>query len=186
MDYCLANAPVMGGANKVVEIDETEVGLKRKGVKGTPAQIKMDVWGCVERESGLAMLHIFKKLNSDGHHRFGPAKASEVLPLVSKTVVPGSIIFSDGLAAYKNKLVEMGYKHDFVSHQAGEYAKNSRKKPLKGLRVHINTIEGVWGNFKNWIPGKLGVNRHRYPLYLYEFLWRHNAGITTPNCNFFS
>ena len=185
MDHCLTNVPTMGGPNKIVEIDETEVGLKRKGVKGTPANIKMDVWGCVERQSGLVMFHIYKKLTSDGDHRFGPAKADEVLPLVSKTVALGTIIFSDGLAAYKNKLVEMGYKHDSVSHQAGEYAKNSRKKQLKGLRVHINTIEGVWGNFKNWIRGKLGVNRQRYPLYLYEFMWRHNTRITAPKSDFF-
>ena len=185
MDFCIANPPTMGGKNKVVEIDETEVGKRRKGVKGTPSKIKMDVWGCVDRDSGLLMLHIFNKLDGKGHHRFGPAKASEVLPLVAKTVSAGSIVFSDGLAAYKNKLVEMGFTHDFVSHQAGQYAKNSRKKKLKGIRVHTNTIEGVWGNFKNWVRGKKGVYRDRYPLYLYEFMWRHNTRILAPKSDIF-
>ena len=185
MGHCMANPPIMGGKNKVVEIDETEVGKRQKGVKGTPSKIKMDVWGCVDRDSGLAMLHIFNKLDAKGHHRFGPANASEVLPLVAKTISPGSIIFSDGLAAYKKKLAEMGFTHDFVSHQAGQYAKNSRKKKLKGIRVHTNTIEGVWGNFKNWIRGKKGVYRDRYPLYLYEFMWRHNIRITAPNSDVF-
>ena len=185
MAYCIANPPVMGGSKKVVEIDETEVGVRRKGVKGTPAKIKMDVWGCVDRNSGLLMLHIFNKLNSKGHHRFGPANASEVLPLVTKTVAAGSIVFSDGLAAYKSQLAKMGYTHDFVSHQAGQYAKNSKKKVLKGVRVHTNTIEGVWGNFKNWVRGKKGIYRARYPLYLYEFMWRHNIRITAPTSNVF-
>ena len=155
-DYCLTNAPTLGGPKKVVEIDETEVGLKRKGVKGTPANIKMNVWGCVERDSGLVMLHIFNKLDSEGHHRFGPAKAEEVLPLVTSTVAPGTIIFSDGLAAYRIKLVEMGYKHDFVSHQAGEYAKNSKKKQLKGLRVHHKYHRGGVGYLYDLDPRKIG------------------------------
>ena len=98
---------------------------------------------------------------------------------------PGSIIFSDGLAAYKKKLTKMGYTHDSVSHQVGQYAKNSKKKVLKGFRVHTNTIEGVWGNFKNWVRGKKGAYRDRYPLYLYEFMWRHNTRITTPNSEVF-
>ena len=185
MDHCMANPPTMGGPNKVVEIDETEVGKRRKGVKGTPSKIKMDVWGCVDRESGLAMVHIFNKLDAKGHHRFGPANSNEVLPLVAKTVTRGSIIFSDGLAAYKNQLTKMGFTHDYVSHQAGQYAKNSKKKKLKGIRVHTNTIEGVWGNFKNWIRGKKGVYRDRYPLYLYEFMWRHNTRIKAPNSDIF-
>ena len=68
----------------------------------------------------------------------------------------------------KKKLVEMGYTHDSVSHQAGQYAKNSKKKALKGIRVHTNTIY-----------------RDRYPLYLYEFMWRHNIRITAPKSDVF-
>ena len=45
MDHCMTNPPTMGGKNKVVEIDKTEVGKRRKGVKGTTSKIKMDVWG---------------------------------------------------------------------------------------------------------------------------------------------
>ena len=37
---CLEHPPTMGGPGKIVEIDETEVGVRRKGVKGRPANIK--------------------------------------------------------------------------------------------------------------------------------------------------
>ena len=49
---CLEHPPTMGGPGKIVEIDETEVGVRRKGVKGRPANIKMEqarnmmVWWC--------------------------------------------------------------------------------------------------------------------------------------------
>ena len=43
MDKCLKNPPLVGGHQKVVQIDETEVGKRRKEVKGRPSNIKMDV-----------------------------------------------------------------------------------------------------------------------------------------------
>ena len=66
----------------MVEIDETEVWKKRKGVKGTPSKVKMDVCGCVVLCFGTC--NVFKKLNNRGHYRFGPANGSEVLPLAAK------------------------------------------------------------------------------------------------------
>ena len=85
----------------------------------------------------------FKKVTKSGTHRFGPATADEVLPLVAKCVNQGSIIFSDGLAAYKSKLKQMGYKHSYVNHQKGEYARESSEYDL--VVVHTNSIEGTWG-----------------------------------------
>ena len=184
MDDCFRHPPDIGGPNKEVEIDETEVGVRRKGVRGRPANVKLDVWGCVERESGKVWFELFKKETAagSGRHRFGPAKATEVLPLVTKCVRPGSIIMSDGLAAYKRNIIKMGYRHHYVSHQDGEYAK--RTDSFYGV-VHINTIEGIWGNYKNFLRAKKGVKTHRHPLYLYEFMWRHNTKITNPDSSIF-
>ena len=104
MDDCFRHPPDIGGPNKEVEIDEKEVRVRRKGVRGRPANVKVDVWGCVERESGKVWFELFKKETAagSGRYQFGPAKATDVLPLVTKCVRPGSIIMSDGLAAYKH------------------------------------------------------------------------------------
>ena len=67
VDECLKNPPMIRGPNKVVEIDETEVGVRRKGIKRSPSNVRMDVWGCVERDSGLLVFHHFDKVNKYGH-----------------------------------------------------------------------------------------------------------------------
>ena len=100
----------------------------------------MNVWGCVDRQTGLICFCPFQKLTKTGSHRFGPAKAAEVLPLVAKCVKKGSIVFSDGLRAYKSKLKRMGYQHSSVNHQSGEYARQSSQ--YDGVVVHTNSIEG--------------------------------------------
>lgn len=46
VDECPKNPPMIRGPNKVVEIDETEVGVRRKGIKEA-SNVEMDVWGCV-------------------------------------------------------------------------------------------------------------------------------------------
>ena len=60
-----------------------------------------------------------------------------------------------------------------IAYEDGEYAKVD-------VTVHTNSIEGVWGNFKNFIRGMKGLKRHKYPLYLYEFMWRLNVNIVSP------
>ena len=102
---------------------------------------------------------------------FGPATAAEVLPLVTKCVLAGSIVFSDGLIAYKNNLKKMGYQHDYVNHQKGEYAKTAT---VFDSVVHINSIEDAWSCYKNFLRGKKGIKSDRHPLHLYEFMWRQN------------
>ena len=66
VDECPKNPPMIRGPNKVVEIDETEVGVRRKGIKEA-SNVEMDVWGCVERDSGLIVFHHFDKVKKHGH-----------------------------------------------------------------------------------------------------------------------
>ena len=90
--------------------------------------------------SGLLVFEQFHKLFRSGKYTFGPAKADEVLPLVSKCVLPGSSIFSDELAAYKKNLTEMGFTHDYVKLEKGQYVKCNRKLKSK---MHIGVQDRV-------------------------------------------
>ena len=63
----------------------------------------------------------FEKVDEHGEFHPGPAKISEVLPLVVKYILPGGIISSDGLLAYKNTLTNLGYQHTIVNHIGGEF-----------------------------------------------------------------
>ena len=72
----------------------------------------------------------------------------------------------------------MGYQHSSVNHQSGEYARQSSQ--YDGVVVHTNSIEGVWGSYKNWLRGMKGDGKERHRPYLYEFMWRHNIAVTAP------
>ena len=58
------NNDALGGEDVVIEVDETEYGRKRKGVHGKEADTKLDVCGCLDRNSGRVILQYFEKLNS--------------------------------------------------------------------------------------------------------------------------
>ena len=52
------------------------------------------------------------------------------------------------------------------------------------VRVRVNntnTIDGYWGSFKNAMRGMKSLRREHQPLFLAEFMWRHNATVTNPS-----
>ena len=51
----------------------------------------------------------------------------------------------------QSKLKRMGHQHSSVNHQSGEYARQSSQ--YDGVVVHTNSIECVWGSYKNWLRG---------------------------------
>jgi transposase-like protein len=83
------------------------------------------------------------------------------------TVQVGSQLYTDEHGAY-NDLDGLLYRHDTVSHAAGEYARG---------RVSTNSIESVWAVLKR---GLHGVYHHASPKhlgrYVDEFTFRLNQG----------
>ena len=75
----------------------------------------MAAWGAWDRNTGFCVMMPLEKLDDNGDYRPGPAKISEVLPLVVKYITPGCTICSDGLLAYKNSLTTLGYAHTLQS-----------------------------------------------------------------------
>ena len=167
-----ANLCMVGGPGMSVEADETQFGRKRKGLKGHPTNVRMDLWGVVCRETGDLVLVPFDKFKHDSaDHRFGPASAKEVLPLARRWIKPGGDFFSDGLKCYKDLEAE-GSKVFQVSHKQTFWREEASKK------VHSQTIDGVWGIIKNKFRGKFGVRC--LPSHIDEFVWRRQHRLS-PN-----
>ena len=123
----------------------------------------MDVWGAFDRSTCYIRLIDFKKLDEKGKHRFGPASAAEVIPKDQEAMLPGCVIISDGLRAYRTQLEPLGYSHRSVCHKDGEFVSKSDPD------LHTNSIDGSWGCFKNRIRAFGGIRKERLPLALYEF-----------------
>ena len=78
--------------------------------------------------------------------------------------IRNSTIYSDEYRPYRS--LRKNFKHDFVKHNAGEYARG---------RVHTNTIEGFWSQLKRNITGTYhSVSRKHLERYVNEATFKYN------------
>ena len=85
-------------------------------------------------------------------------------PLITGNVVPGSTIHSDEWPPYAN-LAALGFVHMTVNHSDTFVAADG---------THTNTIEGFWGNAKQYFKRMRGVNRPSLNSHLDEVMYRLN------------
>jgi transposase-like protein len=153
----------IGGANKVVEIDETSIGgketnkhaWKRSGIGGGPGG-KAPVVSLVERGGETRSFHVAN------------VTAATLRPIIVTHASRKSHMMTDGSPVYPSIGDEFA-GHSSVDHSAEEYVR------LGGF-VHTNTVErhfallkrGVYGTFHNISEAHL----HRY---LAEFDFRANT-----------
>ena len=84
-----------------------------------------------------------------------------------RNIMPGSTIHTDGLKTFAG-LVEAGYKHI------------ARQQPLRihlrqGAKSVVPHVDRAIGNLQSWLVGTYhGVSRSQLPVYLDEFVFRHN------------
>ena len=146
---------LLGGANKVVEADETFVGGKAANRKNyvPPKAVMLSL---VERDGSVRSFHI-------------PDVTAETLgPVITANVDKATYLMTDGSPVYPSIGGEYA-GHSSVDHSAEEYVR------LGGF-VHTNTVEshfalikrGVYGTFHNISEAHL----HRY---LAEFDFRANT-----------
>jgi transposase-like protein len=93
-------------------------------------------------------------------------------PIIEKTIVPGSLIYTDEYAIY-DRLSEWGYFRKSVCHAAGEYARDEDGDGF--YEVHVNTMEGFWSLLRSWLRPHRGISQEFLPLYLGFFEFTHNA-----------
>jgi transposase-like protein len=143
----------MGGANKVVEIDETYVGGKAKNRKNKiPA--KHAVLSLVERDGSVRSFHVAN------------VTAKTLRPIIVTHVSRASFIMTDESTVYPAIGREFS-GHGSVNHSAEEY--------VRATFWHTNTVENYFSIFKRGIIGTYHwVSEAHLSRYAAEFDFRYN------------
>ncbi len=143
-----------------VEMDETYIGGRRRGVSGRPSgkDKKVPVFGMVQRRTaaGGGRIVALKVPN---------AQADSLMPHVATHVLPATTIYTDEMHSY-GRLGKMGYTHDRIAHSQEIYVDGD---------VHTNTIEGFWSLVKRGLGGVFhSVSAKHLQAYLDEYAFRYN------------
>ena len=144
----------IGGPGIIVEIDESKFGT-RKHNRGHRVE---GVWvvGGVERT--LEKKVFVCKIES--------RNAATLRDVISRFVLPGSIIYSDMWRGYANIEEELGLQHHTVNHSVEFVSEQG---------VHTNTIEATWCGMKILIPKR---NRTKQiDNHLWEYVWRKKSRV---------
>lgn len=141
---------LLGGT---VEMDETYVGGRKRGIRGRGAKGKESVIGIAERH-GRVKAQVTKDVSN-----------TTMVSLINQNTTKGVLINTDDFRAYA-PLKRMGFNHVTIKH--------SQKIWVQG-DVHTNTIENFWGQFKNSIRGTYHYVSPKYlQSYVDEFVFRRN------------
>ena len=145
----------LGGANKVVEVDETYVGGKAKNQKGkVPA--KEAVIALVERDGRVRGFHVAN------------VTAANLRPILVTQINRASFLMTDESAVYP-KLGREFTGHGTVNHSIEEYVRH-------GGFIHTNTVEGYFSLLKRGIVGVYHhVSAAHLKRYVGEFDFRYNT-----------
>jgi transposase len=139
-----------------VEVDETYIGGRRRGVRGRPKANdpkKTAVLGMAQRSGRVAAVAVRN------------ARAKSLMPHVRKRVLPSSVVYTDELRSY-DTLKRSGYQHRRIHHAEQVYVSGT---------VHTNTIEGFWSLMKRGINGVYhAVSAKHLQGYLNEYAYRYN------------
>jgi len=145
-----------------VEIDDTWIGGPQAGVRGS-RQLK-------GRKAALVVVAIERRGKASGRLRMAAIsdfKATTMNNFVTKNVVAGSTVYSDGLKSYAG-LSEAGFRHV-------PRTQPLRPDLLKGAKSVVPLADRAIGNLQQWLIGTHhGVSRGQLQVYLDEFVFRHN------------
>ena len=136
-----------------VEVDETYLGMKPPGMKGTAMVGKVPVFGIFDRKTGLVHASVMADVSASG-----------LLPEILKHVAKGAVIYSDGFGAYYH-LRRMEYVHRIVIHD--HYYS-------LGCGWHSNSIESFWAYLQAHLASRKGLPRYLYNLHVQEVVFRFN------------
>jgi len=137
----------LGGANKVVEVDETYVGGKAKNRAYREPAPKKAVLSLVERGGRVTSFHVAN------------VTAKMVRPLIVTNANRASMLMSDESKVY-TKLGKEFANHGAVDHSANEYAR-------LGCFIHINTAENFYSILNR---GIYGIYHHVSEAHLHRYL----------------
>jgi transposase-like protein len=145
----------LGGANKVVEVDEAYVGGKAKNRAFKEPAPKKAVVTLVERDGRAASFHVAN------------VTAKTVRPIIVTNANRASTLMTDESVIYPKIGTEFA-NHHTVNHSANEYAR-------LGGYAHSNTAENFFSILKRGITGTYhSVSEAHLHRYLAEFDFRYN------------
>jgi len=140
--------------SKIVEVDETWVGGKRKNVGHGYKGNKVVAAGAVQRDGEVRLERVDSR-DKQTLHGF-----------IRKHTAPDTeAIYTDEWPAYKG-IADHDTRHEAVCHSDEEWVRGD---------VHTNTIENVFSLFKRSVVGSYHkVSRKHLDAYLDELEWRFN------------
>jgi transposase-like protein len=146
----------LGGANQVVEADETYVGGKAANRKNVIPP-KVPVLALVERDGRVRSFHV------------PDVTAESLKPIIVANVNKATYLMTDGSPVYWG--IGEGFAgHGTVNHSAEEY--------VRAAFWHTNTVENFFSIFKRGIYGcYFHVSEKHLHRYAAEFDFRHNNRI---------
>ncbi len=145
----------IGGANKVVEVDETYVGGKAKNRAFREPAPKKAVLTLVERDGRAMSFHVAN------------VTAKSVRPLIVTNANRASVLMSDESKIYPKVGTEFA-NHLSVNHSINEYVR-------LGSYAHTNTAENFYSILKRGITGVYhSVSEAHLHRYLSEFDFRYS------------
>jgi hypothetical protein len=146
----------IGGAGKVVEVDETYVGRKAESKAFLAPAHKEPVFALVERQGTVRSFHM-------------PTVRAETL----RSITARNISRKSRLMSHEHRIYTC-VDHNFASHGTVTHA---AKEYVRG-DVHTNTIEGYFSILKRGIYGVYQhVSEPHLKRYLSEFDFRYNNWI---------
>ena len=154
------NTPKLGGFGKVVEMDESYFPGQPKYKRGRRLGTSWEddekwTFGLTERDSlDCVLIQVPSSRNR-----------KTLIPIINEHCLEGTLFCSDGWKAY-NKLAEHLELED-VLHYPVNHSKNY-VNPETG--AHTQTIEGLWGHVKDFLPTR-GMKPCDLYSYLGWFMW---------------
>lgn len=159
--YTMRAEPLRSKLKGIVEVDETYIGGKEKGIgPGRPGfgSKKSPVVSLVERKGRVRSFPVDR------------VTSNNLRELMQGHIRPEASIMTDDFKAYG--FVKKHFaSHDRIAHSKGKYVRKA-----KGRSIHTNTAEnffsivkrGVMGTYHHW-------SKHHLHRYLSEFDFRYNA-----------
>ncbi|XP_028133902.1 uncharacterized protein LOC114329089 [Diabrotica virgifera virgifera] len=154
------------GEPLVVELDESSF-LPRKNLRGADKKEEW-VFGGLERKTGKLFLTPVQE-----------RKEETLLPLISGTILPGTVIVTNGLEAYRN-IGRFGggvYEHQII-------LKQNNFRNSDDNTVHTKNMEKLWLRAKKRLSTQWLNSTDLFPSYLQEFMWREQVKHKDPFVEF--
>ena len=149
------NVGGLGGANKVVEVDETYVGGKAKNKAFGDPPAKEPVVSLLERDGKVRSFHV------------ETVNRKNLRPVLFGQIDRASYLMTDEAGVYTAHGKEFS-GHGTVNHSIKEY--------VRGSFWHTNTVESYFAIFKRGITGNYQwVSGKHLKRYLGEFDFRYNT-----------